>query len=148
MNSERIQQWLAECPAGPPIVPIAPPGRAEIENAIRCSPSTAPGRDGVPFACRRGIGQLGVDVFAEVLGCLCAEGGEAALADMGLDEEGRHPYSEGPLVLLPKKPAGADPAAFSTLNRRALARSTSLTPITVSWPMPSGTGLKPPSLRR
>ena len=40
------------------------------------------------------------------MGVLCAEGGEASLADMGLFDEGRHPYNEGLLVLLPKKTSG------------------------------------------
>ncbi len=49
-----------------------------------------------------------MDVLTEVLGSL-PRGGRGVLAGMGLDEEGRHPYNEGSLVLLPKKSAGADP---------------------------------------
>ncbi len=88
---------------------ISPPGRKKVEKAIRCSPSTASGPDGIPFACWRGPRQLGVDILTDVLGVLCSDGGEAPLAEMGLDEEGRHPYNEGLLVPLPKKPAGAYP---------------------------------------
>ena len=109
MDQDRIQQWLTDRPEGLKIAPISPPGRSEIEKAIRCSPSTTPGPDGIPFACWRGLGQLGLDILTDVLGVLCSRDGEAALAEMGLDEEGRHPYNEGLRVLLPKKPAGADP---------------------------------------
>ncbi len=67
----------------------------------------------LPFACWRGLGKLGVDILTEVVGILCEEGGEAALADIGIDEEGRHPYNQWLLVLLPKKPAGGDPRGTS-----------------------------------
>ena len=58
------------------------------------------------------------------MGVLCAEGGEAALADVGLYEEGRHPYDERLLVVLPKKPAGAEPRRVHFLSLRALGFST------------------------
>jgi hypothetical protein len=54
-DQDRIQQWLTECPEGFKIVPISSPGRRETEKAIRCSPGTAPGPDGIPFACWRGL---------------------------------------------------------------------------------------------
>ncbi len=94
---------------------ISPPGHREVEKAVRCSLSTVAGPDGIPFARWRGLGKLGVDILTDVLGVLSSEGGEAALAEIGL---GRRPDSEGLLVLLPKKSAGADrpppPAASRT----------------------------------
>ncbi len=68
-------RWLDECPPGPKIAAVSPPGRREVENAIRCSPSTAPCPDGIPFACWRGLGELGVDILTDVLGVLCSEDG-------------------------------------------------------------------------
>ena len=68
MDKDQIRQWLKDCPEGPKMAAISPPGRREVEKAIRCSPSTSPGPDGIPFACWRGLGKLGVDTLADVLG--------------------------------------------------------------------------------
>ncbi len=128
-----MKQWLQECPESPKMAAISPPGRREVEKAIRRSPSTAPGPDGIPFACWRGLGKLGVDILTDVLGVLCSEGGEAVLAEVGLDEEGRHPYNEGFLVLLPKHPWGPTPATSRTSSPKVLGPLTLCTRTTASW---------------
>ncbi len=70
----------------------------------------SPGSDGIPFVCWRVLGDLGADVLTDVLQVLCSPDGEAALADLGLDEQGRRLFNDGVLVLLPKNSTGVDPS--------------------------------------
>ncbi len=115
MNTERVQQLLTDCPAGPQIACIAPPAALKSRKLSGAPQAPPPGRTVFCSLLGEGWGSWAWTCSPTCSGSSVLKGGEAVLAEMGLGEEGRHPYNEGLLALLPKKPVGAEPRGIPYL---------------------------------
>ena len=74
----------------------------DMRQAIRLSPSSSPGPDGIPFAAWRAISDIAVPLLQAVYEQLAAGGAdEAHAADI-------RKFNEGLMVFLPKDPSGVD----------------------------------------
>lgn len=133
---------IEELPGG-----MGPPRASHVRRALRISPNTTPGPDGIPFACWRAMGEDAVLVLTEAMQDLMSPGVRNRL----ISEFGNgisHTWNEGLLVLLPNKPAGEDPFTENALTLRepapcvllTLVIGSSLTRFGSPWNLPLGSG--------
>ena len=121
LDATTLEEWLLQdfgaCPAGPDGAPLPSPRDRrwrlcprDVGCALRSSPDTSPGPDGIPFVAYRRLERLGVTTLYEAAMALQGEMAEQQLvASMEDPSLGGHDFNHSLLVFLPKKRAGTDP---------------------------------------
>lgn len=119
INSDQLNRWLEEefPPAHdggyqdahipPPTDPQWQITPEDIRRAIRHSPNTMPGPDGIPFLAWRRLGDLAVNTLYHLSTTLMQDNFEQQLNEAMEDPTTtQHDFNLSHLVLLPKKPTG------------------------------------------
>ena len=117
-----IDDFLSFCTKRIYIARPSFPSMNTLTSTIKKTKNSAPGPDGIPFACWQGLGKLAVDVLTNVMTGLCGDNGEAALADMGWTTTADALRTKGFWFCCPRSLRGPTPAAPRTSSPQAPGR--------------------------